>query len=165
MKQFILRLINSRVSRFAVLGVVNTVLDFVIYNILRVATHTTSNQVVRNVILNMISAGSVAVFSFFMNRKYVFKDKKAGNERIWLFFVVTMIGIFVVQQAIFSLVLHIDDGLATGLARVVDAISPMHPSHNFYATNIAKAVGTLGSMIWNFQLYKRVVFKETAGQK
>ena len=161
MKQFIMRLITSRVSRFAVLGVVNTLLDFVIYNFLRVLTHTTSEQVVRNVVLNMLSAGSVAVLSFFMNRRYVFKDDKAGTERIVLFFVVTMLGIFVVQQAIFSVVLHLDDGLANTCAKLVEAISPVHPSHNFYATNIAKAVGTVGSMIWNFQLYKRVVFKET----
>lgn len=149
----------GKIPRFLLLGVVNTLLDFALFNLLRIATDTTTDQIYQLVILNIISASCIAVFSFVMNRRYVFRHTTSTKRHGLLFVAITLAGIYFVQQPIFSLVLHFDPGLANALETFGLALGLPFTIH-FYSTNLAKAIATLGSMTWNYWLYNRVVFRK-----
>ena len=61
---------TKQFSLFAVVGVFNTVLDFVIYNTLIFAFGFVA------VIANIFSASLAMLVSFYLNKKYVFKNKQ-----------------------------------------------------------------------------------------
>jgi putative flippase GtrA len=160
MKKTITTLAGHRVSRFAVLGVVNTLLDFVLLNVLRVTTHTQSSQTGRLVVLNIFSASVVALFSFFMNRRYVFRSDDTAHHKAIVFVLVTLFGIFVLQSLVISVGVPLLRPVASwlqGLAAHVGALDTI--SINFYETNLAKLLATAVTMVWNYTMYKKAVFQ------
>ncbi len=125
---------------FAVIGAFNTALDF---GILLVLSWLGINRVVANT----VSTGIAFVFSFFMNRKYTFASSSKHIAReITLFILVTLFGLWVIQNFIIWLV------------------SPFLISQfglsNEVATLAAKLIATGASLVWNYVLYDRVVFKK-----
>lgn len=161
MKAHIKRVAKHRVSLFAVVGVINTVTDIVLLNVLRVVTHTESTQTSRLIVLNLISASSVAILSFYLNRKYVFKAHGTRNHMFVPFLLITLSSIFILQSAVIGFALHNFDGLAR-FCMNIGAHMPVvrHFSFNFYEANIAKVFATAASMVWNYIWYNRVVFKK-----
>lgn len=142
-------------------GIVNTLTDFIILNLLRVITHTQSSSTSKLVALNIISASSVAVISFFLNRKYVFKSEDTRNHMIIPFLLITLGGIFIVQSTVISLALHNFDPLAKLVMDIFGLVPAFRNiSFNFYETNIAKLFATAASMIWNYIWYNKIVFKQ-----
>jgi len=153
------RIPSGKIPRFLMLGVVNTLLDFVLFNVLRIASDTTSDQIFRLVILNIISASCIAIFSFVMNRRYVFRHTTSTKRHGVLFVAITLAGIYLIQQPIFSFILQFDPGIADFLFSIGQVLGLPLTIH-FYSTNLAKAIATLGSMTWNYLLYNRVVFRK-----
>jgi putative flippase GtrA len=161
-------LLKHRALLFAGVGVINTAMDFVILNALRVLTHTTSDETSKLIALNIISAASVAVFSFFMNRRFVFKSSDTSRMMIVPFMIITLSSIFIVQSIIISITLKAFDPFASWLYYVFYGSSiPLvkNFSQNFYDANLAKIAATVGSMIWNYLLYKRFVFSADTTRK
>lgn len=162
MKKTVKRVAGHRVSLFAYIGVINTIADIVLLNILRVITHTTSDQASQLIVLNLISAGTIAVMSFFLNRRYVFKSKHTKNQMIVPFMLVTLSGIFVLQSIVIAFALRVFDPLANFLMETVQQLGlPVFQNFtfNFYEANLAKVCATAASMVWNYSLYKKIVFK------
>jgi putative flippase GtrA len=98
-----------------------------------------------------------------MNRRYVFKNDTTKHNRVWLFIGVTLFGIFVLQSAVIALSLPILQPLASMFFRLstewgIPVLSGF--SINFYESNMAKVVATGATMIWNYTLYKKVIFKK-----
>ncbi len=125
---------------FAFIGAFNTALDF---GILLVLSWLGVNQIVANT----VSTGVAFVFSFFMNRKYTFASNSKNIVReITLFIIVTLFGLWVIQNVIIWL------------------LSPLLVSQfglsGEVATLAAKLVATGASLVWNYVLYDRVVFKK-----
>ena len=152
---------KHRVSLFAVVGVINTLVDIVLLNILRVLTNTTTDQKGKLIVLNIISASTVACLSFYLNRRYVFKAHDTKNHMLGPFLLITLSGIFVLQSFIIGVTLHTFDPLANF---VMDTVQNLHIpifkdfTFNFYEANIAKVCATAASMIWNYTWYKKVIF-------
>ncbi|MDO4902558.1 MAG: GtrA family protein [bacterium] len=128
--------------RFAIIGGLNTILDIVILVIL-------TNFGVNKIIANIFSTGITFLNSFGLNKKYTFKSelksKKQLAKEMVLFTIVTLFGLWVVQGFIIFLLSPIAKNLINN-----DGI----------ATILAKIPATAVSMIWNFILYKKVVFKK-----
>jgi len=142
--------------------VVNTLLDLVLLNILRILTHTTSDQARKLVLLNILSASSVAVFSFFMNKKFVFQKEDTHHTKVWLFILVTLSGIFILQSLVISISLPLVRPLADFIQSVCISLHlPLlsNATSNFYTSNIAKIIATAVTMVWNYTLYKKIIFK------
>ncbi|HSX02612.1 MAG TPA: GtrA family protein [Candidatus Saccharimonadia bacterium] len=144
-----------RVGKFGAIGVINTLLDFTIYNVL----HTQAGLSL--IEANIISTTCAMIFSFFANKQIVFKHH---GGRWWHqavpFFAATMFGLYVLQNGTITLLTDIWPGMlgvavmlahATGASRVV--------SDSFVVNNGAKAVATAVSLAWNYIIYKKVVFK------
>lgn len=125
--------------RFAVVGVANTAVDFIILFVL-VALG------LDKIPANFISTGIAFVFSFFVNKSFTFKSK-GGNvkKQFAIFLIVTMIGLWVLQPLII-----------TGVSAVLAGTHWSDPVILF----IAKVIATVGSMIWNYLFYSRLVFKK-----
>jgi putative flippase GtrA len=125
-------------ARFIAVGGINTVIDFGLLFVLK-------SLGLPAISANLISTSSAFVFSFFANKKYTFKTTDTDVKReLVLFVVVTLFGLWVLQTIIIQLVMV---GIGTQL-----------PSNT--ALFIAKLCATVVSLVWNYVLYSRVVFKQ-----
>lgn len=123
-------------SRFVVVGLVNTAIDFGILFILRALGLPILAS-------NIVSTTLAFVFSFYANRKFTFRSGGSARREFLLFTGVTLFGLWVVQSGIIQLVLlAFQDSSTDGGVRLV----------------IAKLLATIGSLLWNYVLYSKLVF-------
>jgi putative flippase GtrA len=157
MKQTAKKLIHKRVVRFMVVGIFNTLLDFLLFNIFLIISGNAESKLVV-VICNTISATMVAILSFFLNRRYVFQSEHTPNHYTVYFVAITLGGLYLVQNTLIYVALHAFSGAANSLSLTLSNLG-LPFSQRFILVNAAKAIGTLGSMTWNYLWYKHVVFK------
>ena len=125
--------------RFAVVGGANTALDFILLFLF-------VNLGIDKIIANYFSTGIALIFSFFANKSFAFKNKSSNAKKQFaLFLVVTIAGLWVLQPIIIWAV-------TTVLAQYVTNESVL--------LFVAKLIATVGSLIWNYLLYSRLVFKK-----
>lgn len=145
---FMARLIKQ-FSKFIIVGGVNTGIDFAVLNILMYLTGITSGFGL--FILNCISFSVAVVNSYYMNKRWTFKEAAAGitdkNAAVQFsqFFIVSLIGI------------TINGLILTSITTLIAA--PFGISDQLWA-NVAKLVATGASLVWNFIGYKLFVFKK-----
>ena len=126
--------------RFTIVGSINTVIDFSI-----LFTLTTLFNVPKE-LANFISTFVAFLFSFFANKKYTFKSTSKNLKRQFLLFtVVTLFGLWVIQTIII-----------TAITPAFTNLGVNKPA----ALLISKLIATVASLIWNYTLYSRVVFKK-----
>lgn len=126
--------------RFAIVGGANTALDFALLFIF-VALGLNS------IAANYISTSIAFVFSFFVNKSFTFKSK-SGNvaKQFALFLGITIIALWVIQPIV--------------ILAVTALLSPLGWNESVVLF-IAKFIATLFSLVWNYILYARFVFKKT----
>jgi len=129
--------------RFGVVGVANTAIDF---GILFLLVHLGLNEI----LANYISTGCAFIFSFFVNRSFTFKAKD-GNiaKQLAVFLVVTMFGLWVIQPLIIAGILGATSGWA------------LSPDLKLLG---AKLTASVASLIWNYIMYARFVFKKKVAE-
>ena len=126
--------------RFAIVGSVNTTLDFSILFILTMLFNISKE------LANFISTSVSFLFSFFANKKYTFKSTSKNLKRQFLLFtIVTLFGLWVIQTIIIAAITPVFTNLGIN-----------KPA----ALLISKLIATAASLIWNYTLYSRVVFKK-----
>lgn len=127
--------------RFTIVGSINTVIDFSI-----LFTLTTLFNVPKE-LANFISTFVAFLFSFFANKKYTFKStSKNLKKQFLLFTIVTLFGLWVIQTIII-----------TAITPVFTNLGVNKPA----ALLISKLIATAASLIWNYTLYSKVVFKKS----
>lgn len=124
--------------RFGLVGTANTVIDFGILFIL-------TSLGMPSVISNIFSTSAAFTFSFFVNKTFTFKSKGTTKKQFLLFIVITLFGLWVIQGVIIWAVSNILG--ATGFEKNL-------------ALLIAKLLATIVTLIWNYSLYSRLVFKK-----
>lgn len=127
-------------SRFAIVGVTATTIDFTLLL-------TMSALGLNPIVANFISTTTSFCFSFIANRNYTFKatDGHVGRQ-VTLFVLVTLFGIWVLQPPVILFGEHFlqhSFGLQ-GLLRLA----------------LSKLAATAVTLLWNYYLYSRVVFKK-----
>lgn len=142
----------KQVGKFGAVGVLNTLIDFTLYNIL-------SSRVGLTLIQSNILSTSVAMaVSFVANRRLVFKtDHGSLPKQAVSFVLVTAFGMYVLQTGTIQLLTEI------WLTPISLGLSVAHWAHinnhdPFLIKNGAKAAATAVSLAWNFIMYKKVVF-------
>ncbi len=127
---------------FAVIGVINTLVDVVSFVLL---TQTGMPIVPANILSTSAALGT----SYVLNKRFTFASSGSTNRAIVPFLAVTLGGIWVMQPIVIYLglgglnLLGIFQGNAT------------------LQTTVAKVGASVASMVWNYVLYKRFVFKPT----
>ena len=145
MDQDKLKLIIRQFVKFAIIGGINTAVDFGILNVLSWATGITSGNGL--IPLNVISFSVAVINSYLLNKHWAFKDSASGEggKKFSMFLLVSVIGVII----------------NTVVLRVVTTnIDPMFELSPQLWLNVGKAAATVVSLIWNFLGYKFFVFKK-----
>ena len=138
---------------FGATGVLNTAADFVILNICIFALGLAV------VPANIISVSITLCFSFILNNRWVFKGHRASRlYRISTFLVITLIGLYGFQTLIIHFFTTELLWPAQAVGRICAALG-LNLSNEFIAANTAKLLATAFTMVWNFVMYKKFVFK------
>lgn len=140
-----MNLIAGQLLRFAIIGGINTLVDFAILNALSWVTGIYSGDGI--IILNIISFTVAVVNSYFLNKRWAFQDPSggAGSRKFTLFLAVSVIGAMINTATVRIITTNVDPVL--GLAPEL-------------WLNAAKAAATGLSLIWNFVGYKFWVFRK-----
>ena len=126
--------------RFGIVGIINTGLDFGILFFLTLLFNLPRE------LANTISTTISFLFSFVANKKYTFKSTSKNLKRQFILFaVVTLFGLWVVQNGIIS--------VATPLFMNII-------SNEAIALFASKIIATFASLIWNYILYVKIIFTD-----
>ena len=144
----------AQAGKFGLVGLSSTIIDFALLNV----GHTVLGLSL--IEANLISTTVAMIFSFSLNRKYVFG---AHDGDVWrqgvMFVLVTAFGLYIIQNLIIHALsvtwlgpVHLAIGVVgfIGLGRIL--------SNNVIITNSTKLVATAFSLVWNYIFYKKVVF-------
>ena len=130
---------KAQIGRFAIVGTINTIIDFgLLFSLTFLG--------LPKLAANTVSTGTAFVFSFFANKKYTFKStsKNIKYERV-SFVIITLFGLWVLQNAMIWLTTPLIKNFITN-----EQISLF----------VAKLFATAVSLIWNYCLYERIVFRK-----
>lgn len=134
----------SQLSRFVAVGLVNTAIDFGILNLLSFTTGVYSGGGL--IALNSIAFLVAVANSYFMNKYWTFGAQDgAKTVEVYKFLSISLIGLGINSSFVY--------GITTFIAPPLPQIGPA------IWENLAKAVATGVSLIWNFTGYKFFVFK------
>lgn len=126
--------------RFVMVGSVNTLVDFAVLVILATMIGLPA------IIANVLSTSCALAVSFLLNKKAVFGDTDPHNrQQLVLFIIVTLSGVWVLQGV---LILAISSWLQLLALGTTESLL------------LAKVIATVGSLVWNYVWYSRVVFKK-----
>ncbi len=129
---------------FAIVGAINTAIDFFVLNLLMWITGMASG--VEYSIFKSISFLVAVTNSYFMNKYWTFGNhEKSTRKELVQFFAVSVIGLFINVGGA-SLVINLYP-TSSGLSLPVIG-------------NIGALAGTLLGLVWNFIGYKLIVFRK-----
>lgn len=153
-----------QVAKFGMVGVMNTLIDYIIYISL---TRIFSIPLDRVWTAKLVSGSVAMINSFYFNRTWVFQRgaSKHGSQEFVRFITATLVSVYVIQLGLVQFfssefqyfgLLGYDIAEALGLVALVPAIM----TEAFVIKTVAFGLATLASMSWNFVLYKVWAFKE-----
>ncbi len=129
---------RNRVIRFALAGLVNTAVNFLILN---VAFYVIG----QNKIVSSIIATSTAILvSFLLNQSFVFRDTTEPYKKFLKFTALTALGVLIIQTSVYSFCI---------------LWFRQYLFNNFIIINLSTAIASLSIMFWNYNVYKYIVFR------
>lgn len=129
--------LNKKSIRFVIVGVLNTIIDFGLINLLSIFG-------LNLIVANTFSTGTAMLFSFFVNKKWTFNADGNYIKQIVLFFIFTAIGIWGIQNLFLYL---------------ITKYIPSFGIDDIIFNNMAKILASIPSLIWNYFTYNYFVFK------
>lgn len=141
----------SQAGRFGMVGVLNTVIDFTLYNMLTAVFHIMATPA------GLISGSVAMVNSFIFNQRFTFRAKQVEPRRIAYFFIITGFGVYVMRPIILTFFTKAwlwPSHLAYDLART--AHLPF--SADFVRNNLAFVMVICIVWFYNYIMYKKFVF-------
>lgn len=157
-RQHIKQKLLSQAGKFAMVGVLNTLVDLVMVNIL--------TQVFRvEIVLAGIISGTVAMInSLIFNQRFTFKVHHLSKVRIFYFFAITAFGIYVVRPLVLQL--FTKQWLTPGeiMYDVTSALG-LPLSRSFDVNNFALMMAIIAVLGYNFFMYRKFVFVEEKGSE
>ncbi|MDP3772576.1 MAG: GtrA family protein [bacterium] len=138
-------LLFTQLTRFGAVGVLNTVIDFGVLNLLSIVTGFTAGFLIAGVNVPGFLLG--ATNSYFWNKLWVFakKDNQPFFHDLSKFAIVTILGAVINGGIVGGVTVLIHSGVAPAIL-----------------LNAAKAGATIITLVWNFVGYKLFVFRSDA---
>lgn len=128
--------------RFGLVGIANTVIDFgILFSLTFLG--------IPSLISNIFSTSTAFTFSFFANKTFTFKAKSTTKKQFLLFIAITLFGLW---------------GIQTVVMWIVGSLLAASSLEKSFILLISKLLATISSLIWNYSLYSRVVFKQERGR-
>lgn len=155
---------TEQAAKFGIVGALNTFIDFLALNTLVyfgfIYVWTIFGQ--KFLIANVISVSIAMINSFIFNKFWVFRGDEGGLYfQIIKFLVITVVGMFVIHQLIFSFLYYNFNFLFDGFFEIAHYFGLAFFSRDFIALNLSKITAIIGSLVWNFIGYKFIVFKSS----
>lgn len=142
------KLRRNQKARFVAVGIVNTLIDFTLFNILIKIIGLSVP------VSNIMSTSVAMIASYLLNKRAFFNNHETISMRqVVLFFTVTLLGIWLIQTLI---VVHVYEWLKQVVDTHVDS-----SLLSWFLLNVAKASGVVVGAIWNYLWYSRVVFNKS----
>jgi len=136
--------------RFFCIGSFNAALDFTILNVM------VSLVKAPTLLANTVSVSISITVSYFLNHRIVFRHRERRNLKNYLhFFAVTGFSALAIQNLVIGAITHLAKVPATRVAHIASFNLPARTLE----LNLAKVVAVAIGMVWNYLLYKYVVFK------
>lgn len=131
-------------SKFIIVGLMNTAIDFLILNLLMRAAEIYQGKWI--ILLNVISFSIAIINSYLWNKYWTFKSREQAPAPLEIsqFLIVTLIGA------------SINSGIIYGLTTYIPAVFGL--GKELWA-NFSKVIATGFSLVWNFIGYKFIVFR------
>ena len=138
-------------SRFILIGILNTSVDLISLNIMAELFRIHSG--VEFAVIKALSFLSAAIFSYFLNKSWTFKDKSKKNHvrKISHFLLISIAGMIINVSAATFVVAFLQ-------APVSNLLSAPWITEKVWV-NIAALSGSAAGLLWNFTGYKFFVFK------
>ena len=150
----------GQIWRFVTVGVINTFIDFAILNLLSKVTHI-GIQDPGIIYLNIISFAVATTNSYFMNKYWSFADSSTDRPKQFTVFLLVSIAGVLINSGTLKAVVYLAPGFVAWVAHAVSVVLPLAFWQKIDLTlNIAKAMATAVSLVWNFLGYKLFVFKK-----
>ncbi len=132
--------------KFAIIGVLNTAIDFGILNLLMWGFGMYKGSWI--LLFNTISFSIAATNSYFINKYWTFGElSKIRAGQFAKFFIISFGGAVINSGIVFS---------------ITTFIPPVFGLSEELWANFAKVIATAIAWIWNFTMYKFVVFKKAS---
>jgi mannosyltransferase len=131
------RLSQSKQVRFGAVGIVNTLVDFGLFNILILLVELPI------LVANILATTTAMLVSFILNRNGVFRSKGSSRIEIVLFFATTLTGLWIIQNGVILTLYPLLGTLPIPIK-----------------LNIIKAIAIIIGLVWNYVWYSRVVFND-----
>lgn len=127
----------AQAGRFALVGVVNTLIDLVVYGVLVLLGWPF-------LLANLVSTSAGMSFGFVAHRRFSFRSTASVRQSAPRFVVTTGVGLWIVQPLVIW-------GIATVLVSVTEATAVTE-------VWLPKLVAIAAGMVWNFVIYRLYVF-------
>lgn len=139
----------KRVGRFGIVGVVNSLIDFGFYNLFAVVGLALP-------VAKILSAAIAVAASFFANRRFVFRVNGQGDRWQGLrFILVSVVSAF----GLGPLTVYFLTKVWLGPVQLGQIIAGRFLSHDLIVRLVSFGGAVAVSLVWNYILYKKVVFK------
>jgi len=161
----------GQVGRFGLVGILNTVVDFVVLNILAVTllpkslvlasfTLAGQNVVVTGLIVAGLISGTVAMInSYFFNLRFTFKSRHVTSRHTVYFFIITIFGLYVIRPVLFKIFTDVWQWPVSFAFMITQALHvPL--SQDFVQRNLVLAITILVVLVYNYLMYKYFVFNK-----
>ena len=146
--------IGFQISKFVIVGIINTFVDIVFFNIFRRFKKITTT------VASYLSSTIAIVNSYILNRYWTFDSTSSGSSfELFKFLLSTVIGIYVIHNGLVWLLVNKILWPGQASLKIVRLIKPLNfISDSFVTDNFAKFTAIIFSLLWNFILYKFWVF-------
>lgn len=160
----------ARAGRFGLVGILNTIIDFVIATLIATAIGATHIWVafatpegtftITGVIIASVIAGFIAMInSYFLNLRFTFRAHSGGGRQALRFFLITGFGLAIIRPLVIKLATDwwswpVDFGYT------VAQIFGLQLSHDMVVTLVGIAAGIIVVWPYNYFMYKRFVFTD-----
>lgn len=147
-------LISRRALRFVGVGICNAAISFGLLNIAFYKLHQTK------IISSIIATTCALIFSFILNRGFVFGDKtKKAHQQLPVFVMVTISGSLLVLNLVYILSLRLLNGHEHLIIVPIKNLTGLVFTKSFVDINLSTVMGAAVALFWNYNGYKWFVFK------
>lgn len=142
----------TRLKRFGLVGVVNTVLDAALFNLL------TWHVIALPVLWASVLAGTLAMLnSFVANQRFTFRARHTPLRRVALFVVITLLGIYAIRPLILDVFITTWLWPANRLLALLARVGVLADG-DFVRRNLGWLVAVAVAMLFNYVGYREFVF-------
>src|SRR6185437_13634274 len=139
--RYLQKLLSIRLNRFLLVGAGNTAVNFIVLNI------AFSSLRLDKLAASMLATSCAILFSFAFNRSFVFKDSSQPVKKFIRFAAVAALGTLLIQTSLYGASVYALNKLGWTTSSIAQI-------------NIGNLIASLGVLLWNYNGYRLLVFKD-----